>query len=137
MMQRQVITLQHFYQNTEDRAQNHSHYFIPPIIWLAIFATIVRSAVDATAKFAILTASATALIFYYIYLILGVLSASSLVIARYIGKFESNPIALIFWLSLLMTLGAAVDIWDQNMSLATQSFEFFYLIPVCCYLDVG
>ena len=45
----------------------------------------------------------------YIYLILGVLSAStSLVIARYIGKFESNPMALIFWPSLLMTLGAGI-----------------------------
>ena len=45
----------------------------------------------------------------YIYLILGVLSAStSLVIARYIGKFESNPMALIFWPSLRMTLGAGI-----------------------------
>jgi len=31
-----------------------------------------------------------------------------LVIARLIGKFESNPMALIFWPSLLMTLGAIV-----------------------------
>ncbi len=45
----------------------------------------------------------------YGYLILGLLSAStSLVIARLIGKFESNPMALIFWPSLLMTLGAIV-----------------------------
>ena len=45
----------------------------------------------------------------YIYLILGVLSAStSLVIARYIGKYESNPMALIFWPSLLMTLGEGI-----------------------------
>ena len=43
----------------------------------------------------------------------GVLSAStSLVIARYIGIFESNPMAMIFWPSQLMTLGAAVYIWD-------------------------
>ena len=64
----------------------------------------------------------------YVYLILGVLSAStSLVIARYIGKFASNPMALIFWPSLLMALGAAFYIWDQNLSFATQSFEFLYL----------
>ena len=50
-----------------------------------------------------------------VYLILGVLSAStSLVIARYIGKFESNPMALICWPSLLMTLGAAIYIRDQK-----------------------
>ena len=236
MMSKQVITLHHFNQNTEDRAQNYSRYFIPPIIWLTIFATIVQSAMDATAKFAMLTASASTLIFYsviivtgvsltsgftksgigflnnnfkwlmairsvfgclgsvffilgfknlpladalviasllpvssailgfflfnervsilawpamligsigvaimfldvvpemrigYVYLILGVLSAStSLVIARYIGKFESNPMAMIFWPSLLMTLGAMVYIWDQNLSFATQSFEFIYL----------
>ena len=63
-MSKQVITLHHFNQNTEDRAQNYSRYFIPPIIWLTIFATIVQSAIDATAKFAMLTASASALIFY-------------------------------------------------------------------------
>ena len=45
----------------------------------------------------------------YGYLVLGLLSAStSLVIARLIEKFESNPMALIFWPSLLMTLGAIV-----------------------------
>ena len=69
-----------------------------------------------------------------VYLILGVLSAStSLVIARYIGKFESNPMALIFWPSLLITFGAAVYIWDQNLSFATQSFEFIYLYA-CLFL---
>ena len=236
MMAKQVITLHHFDQNTEDRAQNYSRYFIPPIIWLTIFATIVQSAMDATAKFAMLTASASALIFYsgmlvtcvsfafgctksgigflhtkfkwlmgirsvfgclgsvffilgfknlpladafviasllpvaaailgfvlfrerlsiltwpamligtigvaimfldvmlemrigYVYLILGVLSAStSLVIARCIGKFEANPMALIFWPSLLMTFGAALYIWGQNLSFATQSFEYIYI----------
>ena len=72
----------------------------------------------------------------YIYLILGVLSAStSLVIARYIGKFESNPMAMIFWPSLLMTLGAGIYIWDQNLSFATQSFEFIYLYA--CLLLFG
>jgi drug/metabolite transporter (DMT)-like permease len=72
----------------------------------------------------------------YVYLIRGVLSApTSLVIARYIGKFESNPMALIFWPSLLMTLGAAVYIWDQNLSFATQSFEFTYLYA--CLLLFG
>ncbi len=72
----------------------------------------------------------------YVYLILGVLSAStSLVIARYIGKFESNPMALIFWPSLLMTFGAGVYIWDQNLSFATQSFEFIYLYA--CLLLFG
>jgi S-adenosylmethionine uptake transporter len=35
--------------------------------------------------------------------------------------------ALIFWPSLLMALGAAVYILDQNLSFATQSFEFLYL----------
>ena len=64
----------------------------------------------------------------YVYLILGVLSAStSLVIARCIGKFEANPMALIFWPSLLMTFGAALYIWGQNLSFATQSFEYIYL----------
>ena len=72
----------------------------------------------------------------YIYLILGVLSAStSLVIARYTGKFESNPMALIFWPSLLMTLGAGIYIWGQNLSFATQSFEFIYLYA--CLLLFG
>jgi drug/metabolite transporter (DMT)-like permease len=72
----------------------------------------------------------------YIYLILGVLSAStSLVIARYTGKFESNPMALIFWPSLLMTLGAGIYIWSQNLSFATQSFEFIYLYA--CLLLFG
>ena len=223
MMPKQVITLHHFDRNTENRARNFSRYFIPPIIWLTVFASIVQSAMDATAtaKFAMLTASTNALIFYsgiivtgvssavgltksgigflstnlkwlmairsvfgglgsvffilgfkslpladafviasllpvvsailgyflfnerasilawpamligsigvaimfldvvpelpigYVYLILGVLSAStSLVIARYIGIFESNPMAMIFWPSQLMTLGAAVYIWD-------------------------
>ena len=56
----------------------------------------------------------------FIFLILGVLTAStSLVITRYIGKFESNPMALIFWPSLLITFGAAVYIWDQNLSFVT------------------
>ena len=64
MMPKQVITLHHFDQNTEDRAKNYSRYFIPPIIWLTIFALIVQSAMDATAKFAMLTASASALFFY-------------------------------------------------------------------------
>ena len=217
-------------------SSTYARSFIPSIIWLKIFANLVQSAMDATAKFAMLTASASALIFYsgiivtsasfafgftksglgflkinfkwlmairsvfgclgsvffilgfknlpladalviasllpvssailgfflfnervsilawpamligsigvaimfldvvpemrigYVYLILGVLSAStSLVIARYIGKFESNPMAMIFWPSLLMTLGSMVYIWDQNLSFATQSFEFIYL----------
>ena len=242
MMPKQVITLYHFDRITEDRAENFSRYFIPPIIWLTIFASIVQSAMDATAKFAMLTASASALIFYSgiivtgvsfvfgftksgigflntnfkwlmairslfgclgsaffilgfkglpladafviasllpvasailgfvlfdervsilawsamfigsigvaimfldvvpeirignVYLIFGVLSAStSLVIARYIGKFESNPMALIFWPSLLIIFGAAVYIWDQNLSFATQSFEFIYLYA-CLFL---
>ena len=219
MMPKQVITFHHFDESSEDRAENFSRCLIPPIIWLTIFASIVQSAIDATAKFAMLTVSARALIFYsgiivtgvsfafgyaksgigflntnfkwlmairsvfgclgsvffilgfkaclwrallslhrfylwhpqfwgsflfnervsilawpamligsigvaimfldvmpemrigYGYLILGLLSAStSLVIARLIGKFESNPMALIFWPSLLMTLGAAVYI---------------------------
>ena len=244
MMPKQVITLRHFERNTEDRAQNFSRYFIPPIIWLTVFASIVQSAMDATAKFAMLTASASALIFYsgiivtgvsfafgytklgigflnnnfkwlmairamfgclgsgffilgfqslpladafviasllpvasailgfflfnervsilawpamligsigvaimfldvvpelrigYVYLILAVLSASpSLVIARYIGKFESNPMAMIFWPSLLMTIGAGVYIWDQNLLFATQSFEFIYIYA--CLLLFG
>ena len=71
-MSKQVITLHHFNQNTEDRAQNYSRYFIPPIIWLTIFATIVQSAMDATAKFAMLTASASALIFYSVIIVTGV-----------------------------------------------------------------
>ena len=41
--------------------------------------------------------------------------------------------ALIFWPSLLMTFGAAVYIWDQNLSFATQSFEFIYLYA-CLFL---
>ena len=66
MMPKQVITVHHFDQNTEDSAKNYSRYFIPPIIWLTIFPSIVQSAMDATAKFAMLTASASAsaLIFY-------------------------------------------------------------------------
>ena len=64
MMPKQVITLRHFDQNSEVRDKNHSRYVNPPIIWLTIFATIVQSAMDATAKFAMLTASASALIFY-------------------------------------------------------------------------
>ena len=71
-MSKQVITLHLFNQNTDDRAQNYSRYFIPPIIWLTIFATIVQSAMDATAKFAMLTASASALIFYSVIIVTGV-----------------------------------------------------------------
>ena len=71
-MPKQVITLHHFDKNTEDRAQNFSRYFIPPIIWLTIFASIVQSAMDATAKFAMLTASASALIFYSGIIVTGV-----------------------------------------------------------------
>ena len=67
MMPKQVITLHHFDTNTEDRAQNFSRYFIPPIIWLTMFASIVQSAMDATAKFAMLTASASALHFLFWY----------------------------------------------------------------------
>ena len=243
MMPKQVITLHHFDQNTEDRAQIYSRYFIPPIIWLTIFASIVQSAMDATAKFAMLTASASALIFYsgimvtgvsfafgftksgigflntnfkwlmairsvfgclgsvffilgfkslpladafvissllpvasailaffllnervsilawpavligsigvaimfldvvpemrvgYIYLILGVLSAStSLVIARYIGKFE-QPNGADFLAQPAYDLGAGIYIWDQNLSFATQSFEFIYLYA--CLLLFG
>ena len=63
MMPKQVITLHHFVQDTEDRARNFSRYFIPPIIWLTVFASIVQSAMDATAKSAMITASASALIF--------------------------------------------------------------------------
>ena len=72
MMPKQVITLHHFDQNTEDRAKNYSRYFIPPIIWLTIFALIVQSAMDATAKFAMLTASASALCFYSGIIVTGV-----------------------------------------------------------------
>ena len=217
-------------------SSTYARSFIPSIIWLTIFATLVQSAMDATAKFAMLTASASALIFYsgiivtdasfafgfaksglgflktnfkwlmairsvfgclgsvffilgfkslpladafiiasltpvaaailgyvlfrervsvltwpamiigtlgvaimfldvmpemrigFVYLILGVLSAStSLVIARHIGKFESKPMALIFWPSLLMTLGAGGYIWLYDLSFATQTFEFIYL----------
>ena len=43
--------------------------------------------------------------------------------------------ALIFWPSLLMTFGATVYIWDQNLSFATQSFEFIYLYA--CLLLFG
>ena len=64
----------------------------------------------------------------FVYLILGVLSAlTSLVIAHHIGKFESKPMALIFWASLLMTLGAGGYIWLYDLSFATQTFEFIYL----------
>lgn len=72
MMPKQVITLHHFVQDTEDRARNFSRYFIPPIIWLTVFASIVQSAMDATAKFAMLTASASALIFYSGIIVTGV-----------------------------------------------------------------
>ena len=65
MMPKQVITLHHFDRNTENRARNFSRYFIPPIIWLTVFASIVQSAMDAKAKFAMLTASASALIFLF------------------------------------------------------------------------
>lgn len=43
--------------------------------------------------------------------------------------------ALIFWPSLLMTLGAGVYIWDQGMSSATKSFEDIYLYA--CLLLFG
>jgi len=72
MMPKQVITLHRFDQNTEDRAKNYSRYFIPPIIWLTIFALIVQSAMDGTAKFAMLTASVSALIFYSGIIVTGV-----------------------------------------------------------------
>ena len=41
-------------------------------MWLTIFASIVQSAMDATAKFAMLTASASALIFYSGIIVTGV-----------------------------------------------------------------
>ncbi len=72
IMPKQVITLYHSDRNTEDRAENFSRFFIPPIIWLTIFASIVQSAMDATAKFAMLTASASALIFYSGIIVTGV-----------------------------------------------------------------
>ena len=72
MMPKQVITLHHFDRNTEDRAENFSRYFIPPIIWLTIFASIVQSAMDTTAKSAMLTASAGAAIFYSGIIVTGV-----------------------------------------------------------------
>ena len=72
MMPKQVIMLHHFDRNTEVRAKNYSRYFIPPIIWLTVFASIVQSAMDATAKFAMLTASASALIFYFGIIVTGV-----------------------------------------------------------------
>ena len=76
MMPKKVITLHHFNLNREVRAENYSRYFIPPIIWLTIFASIVQSAMDAAPKLAILTAPASALIFYSGIIVTGVLSAS-------------------------------------------------------------
>jgi hypothetical protein len=68
MMTKWVITFHHFDESLEDRAENFSRCLIPPIIWLTIFASIVQSAIDATAKFAILTASASALNFILVLL---------------------------------------------------------------------
>jgi hypothetical protein len=68
MMTKWVITFHHFDESLEDRAENFSRCLIPPIIWLTIFASIVQSAIDATAKFAILTASASALDFILVLL---------------------------------------------------------------------
>jgi len=244
MMPKKVMSVHQFDPCVKDRVFQYSRYLIPPVIWIAIFATLVQSAMDAAAKFAMLTATASALIFYsglmvtgvsfafgytktgigflntrfkwlmairsvfgclgsvffilgfkslpladafviasltpvaaailgsvlfgervsvltwpamfigtigvaimfldvmpelrggYLYLILGVLSAStSMVIARYISKFESNPMAFIFWPSLLMTLGAGCYMWYQAMSFATQSFEYIYLYA--CLLLFG
>ena len=74
----------------------------------------------------------------YIYLILGVLIASSsLMIARYTGKFESNPMALIFWPSLLMTLGAGIYLWGQNCPLPHSRLSSSTFTPAYCYSDVG
>ena len=72
MMPKKVTTFHHFDESSEDRAENFSRYLIPPIIWLTIFASIVQSAMDATAKFAMLTASASALIFYSGIIVTGV-----------------------------------------------------------------
>ena len=59
----------------------------------------------------------------YVYLILGVLSAStSFVIARYIGKFESNPMAMIFLAQ------PADDTWGGGLYLGSK--------PVLCHTVV-
>ena len=64
----------------------------------------------------------------YIYIILGVLGASSsMVITRHICKSEKQPMAMILWPSVLMTLGACAYIIINNMTLEAQALEYIYI----------
>ncbi len=165
IMPKQVITLYHFDRNTEDRAENFSRFFIPPIIWLTIFASIVQSAMDATAKFAMLTASASALIFYSGIIVTGVsfvfgftksgigflnTNFKWLIAIRslfgclgsvfFILGFKSLPLADAFVIASLLSVASAIlgfELFDERVSILAWPAMFIGSIGVAImFLDV-
>ena len=123
MMPKQVITLHHFDQNSEERAENFSRYFIPPIIWLTIFASIVQSAMDATAKFAMLTASASALISYSGIIVTGVSFAFGFTKSG-IGFLNTN-------FKWLRRYALCLDVRDRfSLSLASKAYPWRTLLSL-------
>ena len=131
MMPKQVITLHHFDTNTEDRAQNFSRYFIPPIMWLTIFDSIVQSAMDATAKakFAMLTASTNALIFYSGIIVTGVSFAFGLTKSG-IGFSSTNFKWLMAIRSVFGCLGSVFFILGFKSLPLADAFVIASLLPV-------
>ena len=129
MMPKQVITLHHFDRNTEDRAQNFSRYFIPPIIWLTVFASIVQSAMDATAKSAMLTTSVSALIFYSGIILTGVSFAFGFTKSG-LGFLNTNFKWLMAIRSLFGCLGSVFFIRGFKSLPLADAFVIASLLPV-------
>ena len=122
-MPKQVITFHHFDANSEDRAENFSRYFIPPIIWLTIFASIVQSSMDATAKFAMLTASESALIFYSGIIVTGVSFAFGYTKSG-IGFLNTN-------FKWLIAFALCFNVWDRYSSyLASKAYLWRTLLSL-------